>query len=66
MGINKLSKWTEIVLYPTLEQQWHLEMAPHFKNKLGPEVDAVPVNAAGLKEWGRTQGQRFQRNIIRT
>jgi hypothetical protein len=29
MHINKLGKWSEIVLYPTLEQQWQREMAPH-------------------------------------
>jgi hypothetical protein len=65
MHINKLGKWSEIVLYPTLEQQWQLEMAPHFKCKMGPEVDAVPVDAAGLKLWESTQGQRFQRSMIK-
>jgi hypothetical protein len=65
MHINKLGKWSEIVLYPTLEQQWQLEMAPHFKCKMGPEVDAVPVDAAGLKSWESTQSQRFQRNMIK-
>ena len=33
IGINKSGKWTEIALYPTLEQKWQTEMAPHFKMK---------------------------------
>ncbi len=66
MHINKIGKWSEVVLYPTLEEQWQREMAPLFKSTMGPEVDAVPVNAAGLKVWESTQSQRFQRNIIRT
>jgi len=65
MHINKLGKWSEIVLYPTLEQQWQLEMAPHFKGQMGPEVDAAPVDAAGRKVWESTQSQRFQRNMIK-
>jgi hypothetical protein len=65
MHTNKLGKWSEIVLYPTLEQQWQQEMHPHFKSAMGPEVDAVPVDAAGLKVWERTQSQRFQRNMIK-
>ena len=65
MGIDKPGKWTEILLYPTLEKQWGEEMAPHFKGKMGPEVDAVPVDAAGQKVWEATQSQRFQRNMIK-
>ena len=65
VSINKLGKWSEIVLYPTLEQQWQREMAPHFKKQMGPEVDVVPVDAAGLKAWESTQSQRFQRNMIK-
>jgi hypothetical protein len=61
MHINKLGKWSEIVLYPTLEQEWLREMAPHFKSKMGPEIDAVPVDAAGLKVWETTQSQRAAR-----
>jgi hypothetical protein len=37
MHTNKLGKWSEIVLYPTLEQQWQQEMHPHFKSAMGPE-----------------------------
>jgi hypothetical protein len=40
-------------------------MAPHFKSKMGPEVDAVPVDAVGLQVWESTQSQRFQRNMIK-
>jgi hypothetical protein len=47
------------------EQQWQREMAPHFKCKMGAEVDAVPVDAVGLKVWDSTQSQRFQRNMIK-
>jgi hypothetical protein len=39
MSINGFGKWSKIVLYPTLEQQWQQEMASHFKNKMSPEVD---------------------------
>ena len=38
MDINKLGKWCEIVLYPTLEQQWQQERVPHFKTIMGPEA----------------------------
>ncbi len=39
----------EIVLYPTLEQQWQQEMAPHSKTLMGHKVDAAPVDAVGHK-----------------
>jgi hypothetical protein len=58
MHIHKMGKWSEVVLYPT-------EMAQLFKSTMGPEVDSVPVDAAGLKVWESTQSQRFQRNIIK-
>ena len=66
MGINRTGKWCELTLYPTLEQKWQQEEAPHFKNKMGPEVDALPVDDVGLKEWSITQSQRFQRNMIKS
>ena len=33
---------------------------------MGPEVDALPVDDVGLKEWSITQSQRFQRNMIKS
>ena len=66
MHINRFGKWNEIVLYPTLEKQWQQEMAPHFPKEMGPEIDAVPVDVAGRKVWELTQGQRFQRNMIKS
>ena len=65
MNINKKGKWSEMILYPTLERQWRQEMAPHFKGQMGPEVDAEPVDAERIKEWEKTQSQRFQRNMIK-
>ncbi len=65
MHINKVGKWSEMVLYPMLKKQWLLEMAQHFKSKMDPEVNAVPVDAAGLKVWESTQSRRFQRNMIK-
>jgi hypothetical protein len=47
MHINKLGKWSEIDLYPTLEQQWQREMAPHFKSEMGPASSVGRFNGSG-------------------
>ncbi len=55
-GIDRPGPWTELRLYPTLEQKWKKEVAPSLKNDhMGPAVNCVPSDGDGLAAWEKTQ-----------
>jgi hypothetical protein len=65
VGLDWIGLWRPLTLYPTLEQQWRIQVVPHLKGDIGPEVTRVPVESGEVKVWEATQRQRFSRNMMK-